>query len=460
MPLKQRWLYFSLISLVLCIPAFYNGFPLLFPDTSGYIIQGFKNEIDVNKPWLYAGFLRHVSLWETLWLVIFVQGIIITTTIHLFFKYFFEEKYRDISFVVYMLLVGATTSLSFHVSVLMPDIFTPIVVLSFCLLLFAKNMTKRDYVLAAFLFMCASGMHNSNFVLGIGLFLLTVFGTLIKTWFPLYQRIGISVGRVVAILGIVVVTYIAICSLNYSKGGEFTATRGGGIFLFARLCDFGISQNYLKENCDKLDYEICKHAHQLNLSGNFLWGSFNNFFNSSGSWSDENKVFYSKLTREILTTPKYLKKYIIYSVESMFMQFFYCGYDPLSHIEGARGIPRLMKSYYPTYYEAAQNCRQITGQYTENQVRLSELVQYLVLGFSGFIFVLLFFDEKYSDLQKGIALVIIFGMLINAFIAGATSGVFDRYQSRIAWLITLPAFWFIYNKISTFLNRRLEIKND
>jgi hypothetical protein len=49
-------------------------------------------------------------------------------------------------------------------------------------------------------------------------------------------------------------------------------------------------------------------------------------------------------------------------------------------------------------------------------------------------------------------------LLINAFIAGAASGVYPRYQSRIAWLITLPAFWYVHDKFSYFLTTMQTLK--
>ncbi len=91
-PIGRLWIYVILISLVFCIPAFYNGFPLLYSDTSGYINSGFGNYLGTMRAWLYGGFLRHISLWESLWLVVFVQGIFVACIIYLMFKYFFKKK--------------------------------------------------------------------------------------------------------------------------------------------------------------------------------------------------------------------------------------------------------------------------------------------------------------------------------------------------------------------------------
>lgn len=450
MTIWERVLSFLLIALVLCVPAFYNGFPLLFPDTIGYIETGFENIVGEARLSLYAVFLRHTSLWESLWLVVFVQGLIVTGTVYLMFKYFFQEKYTQQFFVLYLLLIGATTALSFHTSRLMPDIFTPIVILSFCLLLLAPNMTRKDFGMTALLFVFSTGTHNSHMVLVIGLFLVLSFGMLFKHWRSWYQSIGINLRKLTTIALLIVGTYAAVGAVEYSKGGAWSGTRGGGIFLFARLCDFGIAQAYLKENCVDGDstMAICEHVDALGLSRHFLW-SGESYLNKNGGWTTENKAFYSQLTRKILTSPRYLKRYIVCSVEAMFMQFFYYEYSPLAEMRSARHIGFLEQTtrYFPYYYWAVYDSLQLKAMYSDHYIKMQNLVQELVIGLSGLLLLLLFMNPKYKDDQKAVALFIIVGLLVNAFITGATSGVYDRYQSRVAWLLTLPAFWYAYEQL-------------
>jgi hypothetical protein len=37
-----------------------------------------------------------------------------------------------------------------------------------------------------------------------------------------------------------------------------------------------------------------------------------------------------------------------------------------------------------------------------------------------------------------LGVILVVGVVANAFATGALSGVFDRYQARIAWLVLLP----------------------
>jgi hypothetical protein len=87
-------LYVLLGSLVLCFLAFYNKYPLVFPDTGTYVLSGFTGQVPKDRPIIYGLFLRHISLWESLWLVILFQGVLLSLTIFYYFKYLGgTEKY-------------------------------------------------------------------------------------------------------------------------------------------------------------------------------------------------------------------------------------------------------------------------------------------------------------------------------------------------------------------------------
>lgn len=455
--MKLSWLQYCLLfvimALVLCIPAFYNGFPLFFPDTINYIKSGFGNYAGNTRLWLYGGFVRHISLWESLWLIPFAQGLILTGAIYLMFKYFFRKKYSEISFVIYLLIVSSTTALSFHVSMLMPDIFTPIVILSFCILLLAEEVSKKDYAITVFLFFLSSGMHNSHTLLNLIIILIIVVGALIKRWRPIYQQLGITFRKVAAMIVLVFCSYLTTCTIQYSKTGIFAGTRGGGVFLFARLCDMGLAQSYLNENCSKLDYDICKHRGSLGLGRFFLW-SGGSYLNKSDRWhwSKKKVDFYNQLCWEILTTPKYLKKYVIRCIEATFMQIFCVNFNNQADLYAARenGFMKSIQPYFPEYFLVAHDSRQIQKLYSDYEINLGNTIQKIVLLLATLIVLLaLFFEQRHSEKEKAIVLFLLLGMLVNAFIVGAASGVYDRYQSRVAWLITLPAFWFLWSKVET-----------
>lgn len=436
-------IYLIIIALLFCAPAFYNGFPILFPDTSSYIWTGFTNEVQGSRPWLYSGFIRHISLWETLWLVVFVQGLLIAGVIYLMFKEFYKGVHKSKLFILYSFVIGTSTAVSFHVSRLMPDIFTPIVVLMFILLLLEKHLNKKERIAAIFLFIIASAMHNAHLIMNVGMISLLVLGSLFKRLRTKYTKVGITRKKVAWLTLWMICTHLFTCTIHYSKGGRFEATKGGSIFLFARLCDFGIPQAYLKEHCgEDFTGELCEHSSKIFYGGDFLWNP-NSFFNKNGGWTKENEAYYGALTKKILQRPKYFKAYLVRSIETTFMQFLYFDYSPVeNNIEWVTGA---VVDYYPMYTAAVKGSRQVTNQYNQNYIDANNLIQQTLLFISALLTLLLLWSPKVSERQKVLTLLIILNLLINAFIAAATSGVYDRYQSRVMWLITLPVFWFVCN---------------
>lgn len=447
---KELSLHIIVISLLLCIPAFYNGFPLLFPDSGSYISSGFKSVIQHSRPWLYGGFIRHASLSETLWLVIFVQGALITGVVYLMFRAFYRGKNNYNLFIVYMVTIGMTTALSFHVSRLMPDIFTPIVILTFCLLLLGKRLTKGEYLVTIVLFIFSTAMHNANLILSIGLILSIVGGYVLKSLRVLYANLGITRKKIGWLSMCVLCTHLFVCTLHYSKGGGFEATKGGSIFLFARLFDMDIAQNYLRERCaqNSNSEAICNHNFGMNYGGHFLWDK-NSYLNKTGGWTAQNEADCKEFVFDILTTPKYLKSYLIRSIEGMFTQLFFFEYSPVEpHIAPIADVAR---AYFPMYRMAALGNHQFNNNFNPYYININNLIQQIVIGIACVILFLLFRDSNYSNEHKTLAFIIIFALLINAFIASATSGIYDRYQSRVNWLITMPACWFV----ASWINRRV-----
>jgi hypothetical protein len=429
---------------ILCYPAFNNGFPLLFPDTSGYLEMGFNNTILVGKVWLYGAFVRHVSLMETPWLIIFAQGVLISWLIYLMFKNFFSKKDLNLLFFGYILVAGTTTALSFHTSVIMPDIFTPMVILCFCLLLLAKELTKIEKVFVVLLFIFASGTHNSHLLINLGFLGLIVLGSLFKKNRMIYSTLGITARKVASLFGIVLAIHLLVCTIHYTIQGEFVATRGGGVFMFARLCDFNIAQDYLKENCDKNPCKICPFVDKLKGGRAFLWAKEGGL-RKTGGWTKEAEKMYADLSYKMLTTPKYLKRYIIRSFESTVMLLYSFDFSMKEEIIVSKWGTSYIKNYFPAYSRDAYWAHQVRGTYDGNYSILNNFLQLIVLCISAILILILLTLPNYSLQQKAIVLFILSGLLLNAFVAASTSGVYARYQSRVVWLITLPAFGFLWN---------------
>ena len=63
--MNLKTLLFRLLSaFILIIPAFYNGFPLVYSDTGAYISSGMELIFPIDRPITYGLFMRLCSLIE------------------------------------------------------------------------------------------------------------------------------------------------------------------------------------------------------------------------------------------------------------------------------------------------------------------------------------------------------------------------------------------------------------
>jgi hypothetical protein len=381
-------------------------------------------------------------LQESLWLVVFFQSILLVLCLHLFLNAFFCFPYlKKYLLGLYLFVVGVPTALSFHVSCLMPDMFTPIVLLSFLMLLLADNQTKREKVGTIVLFLVASVMHNIHLLLCVAFICLLwcsyVFPKLRRKWYA----VGVRRDKLLGLSGLTCIALLSLCSLHYVVAGEFRAARGGGIFLFARLCDYGIAQDYLQQNCEGKYHYLCLQQDKLGQGRHFLWDR-QKILHRHGGWTSENEAMYSRLCVQILSQPNYLKKYLLKTLIASFRQFFCYDFSPLDENHHAKWLANEVARRFPDALNEVQNNQQYLGVYRPEMADVKNSYQHFLVLFSLLVLGMLWFFSVVTFNRFWLWTAGLFlGLYLNAFVSAATSGVYPRYQSRIAWLLTLPSFW-------------------
>ncbi|MDP3929784.1 MAG: hypothetical protein Q8R57_12235, partial [Bacteroidota bacterium] len=132
-----------LASASMLLPAFFNGFPLLYSDTGAYIASGFEGKVPLDRPITYGLFLRHASLAHSLWFVVLAQSIIVSALLWVVFTHFLGSgKRAAIWFLALVFGLNLISSLPWISGMLMADIFTPISFLLLYILMF-QTPTKK-----------------------------------------------------------------------------------------------------------------------------------------------------------------------------------------------------------------------------------------------------------------------------------------------------------------------------
>ena len=223
----------------LMYPAIDNGYPLLYPDSGTYIAAGFEYKVPVDRPYLYAFFVRHVSLSYSLWLVIIAQAVTITLVTWIFVRHVTGIRQYIPASTALILFLTLTTGIAHYTCQIMADIFSGVAILGICCLLFfsAMNIWERIFVIGLVIFSAMA--HSSNLLL---LTMMAGMAVVLMRFFRKHQAPRRQIVWTVLIIGS---SWILLCSLNAVLGAGFKVSRAPNIFVMARLAHSGILHEYL-----------------------------------------------------------------------------------------------------------------------------------------------------------------------------------------------------------------------
>lgn len=431
-------------AIFMCLPAFYNFYPLWFLETGAYLEAAYNYELSPSSNAFYAGFLHYSAVLESLWSTIFTQGFLISLAIYYSFKCIYQPNQKWL-FLFYTILASGATLVSYHSSHIMPDIFTPIMILAAGCLLFAPAISRQDSIVLSLLLVFSTSMHNAQW--GIMGLLWAVWGGRLFLAKLKNQSVA-AVGNIKGwglVGGLTLLSYLLVSGIHYQLGGEFKPTRGEDFYFFDRLCDYSLVQQAIKREEIKVDHPINSGMWALYEGEEYLWGAGEHNLSGQGGWSPENEQFFEELNQEVLTTPSAYKRYWIKSIEQSFIQLFNVEMQPLGNVT-ADSIYHQSQRFRPTYGLLSYLARQRTEQYIQESISAKNLLQKACLLGSILILLTIYFlypPSKYTR-QQYFSLFIISGIIINAVIMVAFWGDNAHYQSRVAWMLTLPAFYEAY----------------
>jgi hypothetical protein len=252
--------------LALMMPALWNGFPLIFPDTGGYLTRPIEGTLGMGRSALYGLFI-YAGVPFAFWPNAMAQSALTVWLIVL------TMRAHDLGGrpwlalgIVAMLTIG--TSLPWFAGQLMPDILFPAAVLALYLLVFRAGQVarwERIALAAVMVFAIPSHMAAAGLCVGViaALWLLARIVPLAlptpQLWFA---AAAITAG-------------VALCPVsNFAITGSFGFTPGGSSFLFGRLIEDGVVGRYLNERCPDTSLRICAYNSDLpQEADDWLWGN-------------------------------------------------------------------------------------------------------------------------------------------------------------------------------------------
>jgi hypothetical protein len=439
--------YLILSSFIILFPAIFNGYPLFYSDSAVYIyasnLFGMLSRT-TDFPYLsgmgYALFIRIVTWRYSLYLVVLAQGLILNILIYYTLTVLIPERKTYTFHLPIIIILSLCSSMGWTASQLMPDIFTSFMVLSVFLFYSWNKKSWGIYIFLSIIIIFSILSHLSNisiviFMLGL-LFLLFI----IKSSFR--RNLKLFLGKTAIVIALVMSSLFVLIGINNKYYNYKGISPTSHIFFIARLMEIGFMPEYLNKNCAEKQYEICKYKDNLPTTyDNFLWSSESVFY-KTGGWDLKkyDHKEYKSIIFDVLTTPKYLGKFLYSCALNTSHQ--------LSTFEIGEGLNNSYNKKSPQYRnvilffdhrefrEDFLNSKQIQGTLYFDRVNI---INYILFAISTLIILWTLFRKKLDRNMFLFTFLVISSVIINAASTSSLSSIYNRFQSRIIWLIPLLA---------------------
>jgi hypothetical protein len=422
-------------ALMMTWPAFYNGFPLLYPDSMTYLGDGsvVARKLFLHQSSNYYGMrslfysLGILPLhWNaTAWPVVAFQAILTAYVLWLVVRSILSRR-TVAGYLALILALSLLTSLSWYVSIVMPDITGPLLYLVFFLLVFAReSLSRAERVTVGGIGCWAVTCHATHLMLAVGLCgLLTVVMVVQRR--PI-RRIVQAGGEMAGILAVAAAAQLALYGYLYgtpSLNGERPP------YLMARMVADGTGRKYLEQHCGEERWAFCNRLQ--NLAGDadhFLW-------DSDGGWGGASAEVQKEVRREemplvVATIRAYPREQLGKSAGAFWQQLQTIGIedlDPSSWV--AEQFDTVLQEGRAHYLASrqARNTLHIEG-FTAFQIWVVRSSLVLLIAFPTLVW------RRVSPRLIGLSVVVAFVVFANALVTGTMSMVDERYGSRVIWMV-------------------------
>ena len=422
--IRQKLNEFVLLLLAascLMIPMFYNGCPLFYPDSMGYIFWGQQGLPVPERVSSYSVLIKMVSLGRDLWLVIAFQSLIAAILLREIWTRLAGPS-RSALFLFIMAVLGLLSPLGWTASTLMPDLFCVISNLALFLLLFPEAGKKPSLFHLA-LFVLSASQHMGNLMIN-GLLLGFYF-----LYFIANGKLKANLFGLLYALSGIIIAWAAIGLIHWRLSGEFFLSKSSQAFMTGRLLETGAATRFLNENPSSFpEFQKFRTKFPMSLE-NYLW-SPESPIHSLGGLHDTLQL-QAGFNRAVLSRPSQVLAFARAGLKSGIKQLFLLD---LGDGLGKVGCPQLC--FYPENQAEFLMSRQFSG------INFEKLNAWVL----AFLFLLVTFFLLFA-LPQGIGpelrllgFFILSLLLANALVNGALSTPLNRYQVRVFWLVY---FWLL-----------------
>jgi len=425
-------------------PAIFNRYPLLYPDSITYLENGspvaralFLHQLSDYygmRSFIYSLGILPFHWNATLWPIVALQALLTAYVIWLVVQSILPR--RTVSwYLALVALLSLLTSVSWFVSLIMPDILGPVLYLCMYLLVFARDTLSRpERIAITVIAWWAVASHATHLMLAFGICLV-----LAALW--LVFRRGFMSGRLKALgelAAIVILAAVSQLALHAYLYGEPSLNGERPPFLTARLIADGPGRWYLEQHCSEAKFTVCGRGRDLRDNADqFLWGVDGVWKTSSIEAQDQ--MLHEEIPFALATLRTYPRAQLSKSAANFWHQLnsFEIGFDANDWM--VQQFDNVFPSEKARFEQSRQAINDLPFDFLsmiQNWTVVASLVLIAIFG------ILLW--GRWTPRLTGLAVVIIPAVLANAFVTGVLSTVEDRYQSRVVWLVPFFAVTLIF----------------
>lgn len=454
-------LWAGVLALLLLLPGMINGDPLLFPDSMGYFHAGEaaageaqklispkdaggtstapaktleerqSDNISTARSAYYGLFFWLMHRIGGEWGLPLAQIAITVLSLQLALPHLFAPGARRSALaqcsVALIALVGGLGAFAITI---MPDIFSGLMILGLAILLIRwrrLSVGEKLYWLALVFASCL--FHKASVALGIMLVALFAFAAIVVRRFPLWN--------VAALTGVLMAAFAAHAAVGIAVERLTGRPTVEVPFLLARIVGDGTAERYLRRRCPDAGFALCGHLHRFPMSENdFLWSPLPEHGLMNVVAPEESALISREAPAVVIETVQaYPLAQLAASSENAVRQFFGVGVTEFGRpIKTRTGLAAEMQALLRNQQDSAV---------AEGWMPLPAISRVMTAAYVAALLALMLLAPRLvrrgADERLMVALLLCAGVTLNAIVTGVLSGVFDRYQGRVAWLLLLAA---------------------
>ena len=422
---------------LLAWPAFVSGYPIVFSDTGGFLHQTLGPLMLWDKPWVYGPMLHAFHGRVSLWGPVAAQALMMSHLLWLTQRAL-RGAARPGAHLLLCLALAALTTAPFAVALLMPDVLAPALVLAAFLLGPGRDaLTRAETAYLLLLATLAIAAHPAHLPLAAAM-----AGFALLAGLPRHRALADGL-RVAAPLLAAVALLLA---TNWAGHGRAVLSPHGATFLLARLQADGPAAAVIRSRCPDAGWYLCAFADRLPMDANdFLWEADSpvnrdaagrpRFLGGALLSAEASEIVAATLREHPLPVAAAM-------LRNALRQLVTAGIgDTLGNENLATALrPRIAEGFPARELAAFDASLQARGALRDAMAPLVPLHAAVLLASLPLLALGGLRAWRARDaMSLAFLAAVLVALVANAAATGGLSGVFPRYQARIAWLLPAAA---------------------